>query len=230
MRASGTGRGLNLRHKRAATVLIGLLAATVVIVALPTAAGGADRHVFRDVHHTKAFWRTATLKRATPAQLRPAFKFRTAHMRSFALNGSSLRKVLAKAPQFGTRSARTHPVIVSLPAPNGQLPAVRADEVADHGSGARAQASRHRDVLRTRDRRSVSIDRRRPEPHRLPRLGSLRARRLVHRSVLPQQHEPLRQLHRLGPRPLVRVRRARRDQVGREGRQDRRPGVARVLG
>ena len=121
MRASGTGRGLNLRHKRAATVLIGLLAATVVIVALPTAAGGADRHVFRDVHHTKAFWHTATLKRATPAQLRPAFKFRNAHVRSFALNSSSLRKVLAKAPQFGTRSARTHPVIVSLPAPNGQF-------------------------------------------------------------------------------------------------------------
>ena len=121
MRASGTGRGLNLRHKRGATVLIGLLAATAVLVALPTAAGGADRHVFRDVHHTKAFWRTATLKRATPAQLRPAFKFRTANVRSFALNGSSLRKVLAKAPQFGTRSARTHPVIVSLPAPNGQF-------------------------------------------------------------------------------------------------------------
>ena len=71
MRASGTGRGLNLRHKRAATVLIGLLAATVVIVALPTAAGGADRHVFRDVHHTKAFWRTATLKRANARAATP---------------------------------------------------------------------------------------------------------------------------------------------------------------
>jgi hypothetical protein len=112
---------LNLRHKRAATVLIGLLAATAVIVALPTAAGGADRHVFRDVHHTKAFWRTATLKRAMPAQQRPAFKFRNASVRSFALNSSSLRKVLAKAPQYGTRSAREHPVIVSLPAPNGQF-------------------------------------------------------------------------------------------------------------
>src|SRR3954469_25917447 len=118
MRASGTGRGLNLRHKRTATVLLGLLAATAVIVALPTAAGGADRHAFRDVHHTKAFWRTATLKRVTPAQ-RPALKFKTANVHSFALNGASLRKVLVKAPQFGTRSARSHPAIVSLPAPNG---------------------------------------------------------------------------------------------------------------
>jgi hypothetical protein len=116
-------RGLNLRKKRVATVLIGLLAATAVIVALPTAAGGADRHVFRDVHHTKAFWRTATLKRVTPAQLRlrPAIAFRNAHVRSFALKSSSLRKVLAKAPRYGTPAARTHAVIVSLPAPNGKF-------------------------------------------------------------------------------------------------------------
>src|SRR4051794_33597651 len=120
MRASSERRGLGLRGKRSATVLIGLLAAIAVIVTLPTAAGGADRHAFRDVHHTKAFWRTATLKRATPAQ-RPAFKFKTANVHSFALNAASLRKVLVKAPQVGTRSARLHPAIVSLPAPNGQF-------------------------------------------------------------------------------------------------------------
>ena len=99
MRASRDRRGLSLRNKRTATVLIGLLAATAVIVALPTAAGGADRHVFRDVHHTKAFWRTATLKRATPAQLRPALTFRTAHVRSFALNGSSLAEGARPRPR-----------------------------------------------------------------------------------------------------------------------------------
>src|SRR3954447_16564699 len=121
MRASSDRRGLGLRGKRSAAVLMGLLAAAVVIVALPTAAGGADRHALRDVHHTKGFWRTATLKRATSAQLRPALKFKTANVRSFALKSSSLRKVLVKAPQFGTRSARTHPAIVSLPAPNGQF-------------------------------------------------------------------------------------------------------------
>ena len=65
MRASSGRRGLGLRGKRSATVLIGLLAAIAVIVALPTAAGGADRHAFRDAHHTKGFWRAATLKRAT---------------------------------------------------------------------------------------------------------------------------------------------------------------------
>src|SRR6185503_19184245 len=121
MRASGSGRGVNLRNKRTATVLIGLLAAIGVIVALPTAAGGADRHAFRDVNHTKAFWHTATLKRTAPAQLRPALKFRNAHLRSFVLNASALRKLLARAPQYGTRSARTHAVIVSLPAPNGRF-------------------------------------------------------------------------------------------------------------
>jgi len=116
-----SGSRLNLRSKRMAAVSIGTLAAAVVIVALPTAAGGADRHVFRDVHHTKAFWHTAARKRANPAQLRPALKFRTADVRSFALNASSLRKVLVKAPRYGTRAARMHPVIVSLPAPNGRF-------------------------------------------------------------------------------------------------------------
>src|SRR3954447_14742482 len=121
MRASSERRGLGLRGKRPATVLIGLLAAIAVIVALPTAAGGADRHAFRDVHHTKGFWRAATLKRATPAQLRPAFKFKNADVHAFALNGASLRKVLVRAPQYGTQAARKHPVIVSLPAPNGRF-------------------------------------------------------------------------------------------------------------
>src|SRR3954469_8561873 len=121
MRAMGNGRGRSLRNGRVASATIGLVLAAVAIVVLPTAAGRADRHAYKDVHHTKAFWRAATLKRATPAQLRPAFKFRTADVRSFALNGSSLRKVLAKAPQYGTRSARMHPVIVSLPAPNGHF-------------------------------------------------------------------------------------------------------------
>src|SRR3954471_14175539 len=121
MRASSERRGLGLRGKRPATVLIGLLAAIAVIVALPTAAGGADRHAFRDVHHTKGFWRAATLKRATPAQLRPAFKFKNADVHAFALNGASLRKVLVRAPQYGTQAARKQPVIVSLPAPNGRF-------------------------------------------------------------------------------------------------------------
>ena len=73
------------------------------------------------MHHTKGFWHAATLKRTNPAQLRPAFKFKTANVHSFALNGASLRKVLVKSPQFGTQAARKHPVIVSLPAPNGRF-------------------------------------------------------------------------------------------------------------
>src|SRR4029079_12489553 len=120
MRALRAGRGLIPRNRRTAVVLIGLLAAAAVIVALPTAAG-ADRHAFRDVHNTKAFWSTASLHRAAHAQLRPALQFRTAHVRSFALSGSALRKELVKAPQYGTRAARTRPVIVSLPAPNGRF-------------------------------------------------------------------------------------------------------------
>jgi len=67
MRALRAGRGLTPRNRRTAVVLIGLLAAAAVIVALPTAAG-ADRHAFRDVHNTKAFWSTASLHRAAHAQ------------------------------------------------------------------------------------------------------------------------------------------------------------------
>ena len=142
MRALRAGRGLTPRNRRTAVVLIGLLAAAAVIVALPTAAG-ADRHAFRDVHNTKAFWSTASLHRAAHAKLRPALQFRTAHVRSFALSGSALRKVLVKAPQYGTRAARTRPVIVSLPAPNGRFQrfALTKSQVM-----APALARKHRDI------------------------------------------------------------------------------------
>src|SRR3954464_3974492 len=214
MRASSERRGLGLRGKRPATVLIGLLAPIAVIVALPTAAGGADRHAFRDVHHTKGFWRAATLKRATPAPLRPAFKFKNADVHAFALNGASLRKVLVRAPQYGTQAARKHPVIVSLPAPNGRFERFALTKSQIMAPGL---ARKHRDIGtyygRGIDDSSASIApdlshtgfparaAPPPEPHRLPRRSPSRPRRLVHRPVLPQRHEPLCQLHRLGPRP-----------------------------
>ena len=40
-------------------------------------------------------------------------------MRSFALNNASLRKVLAKPRSTARGPGPQHPVIVSLPAPNG---------------------------------------------------------------------------------------------------------------
>ncbi len=92
-----------------------------------------------------------------------------------------------------------------------KVPAVRHQAFADHGAWPRRQASRHRDVQRPRSRRRDGDDPCRHFADRLPRLGPLGDRRLVHRSVLVREPDGVRELLRpCGPQGHEPVHRARR--------------------
>ncbi|HEY7016883.1 MAG TPA: M12 family metallo-peptidase [Gaiellaceae bacterium] len=122
MRATRDGRGLSLRRTRFASAAIGLLlAAAVIVIALPTASGGTTRQALKDVHKTRSFWHQTTLKSAfARSHAKAQLRLRTAKgVRPYALNRGALRKVLAPAPWESTSGARLHPVVISLPAPNG---------------------------------------------------------------------------------------------------------------
>ena len=95
--------------------------AAVIAVAMPAGAGSTKR-ALKDVHGTRAFWHQTSLRTAIErSATRPAVRLRTKGVRSFTLNRTALRKVLAKAPREFTRAARLRPVVVSLPAPNGRF-------------------------------------------------------------------------------------------------------------
>src|SRR3954469_23138860 len=113
------GRGLDLRAKRTWTA-VGLLVFAVVAVVLPTASG-ANKVALKDVHATKSFWQKASLRHATSSKWKPAVRLRGSKVQSFTLNRAALRRVLVKAPAERTRAARAHPVVISLPAPNGRF-------------------------------------------------------------------------------------------------------------
>jgi hypothetical protein len=113
---------LTLRTKRLTAALIGLFVIAVAItVALPAGAG-SNRRALRDVHGTKAFWQQTTLKRAIAASPgTPTLRFRAKAIKPYRLNVRALHKALANSPWEHTRTARLHPAIVSLPAPNGRF-------------------------------------------------------------------------------------------------------------
>ena len=101
--------------------ILALLAFGAVIAITMPAAASVTR-AFKDTRHTKAFWHQATAKPAALGHgVRPVLKLRSQHVRSFALNRVSLHRVLAAAPRERTRAARLHPLVVSLPAPNGNF-------------------------------------------------------------------------------------------------------------
>jgi hypothetical protein len=113
-------RGVTLRGGRALFCLLAFGA--VIAITVPTAAG-VTRQAFKDTRHTKTFWSAAGLRSGTLRQgVKPAFSFRaTKQVRSFTLSRGSLHKVLAAAPRERTKAAKQHPLVVSLPAPNGRF-------------------------------------------------------------------------------------------------------------
>ena len=121
MRASGDERRPVLRNRRLPAAAIGLFViAMAITVALPAGAGG-NRRALRDVHGTKAFWQQTTLKRVAKSPGMPTLKLRGKSVKPFRLDVRSLHRVLANTPWERTRAARLHPVVVSLPAPNGRF-------------------------------------------------------------------------------------------------------------
>jgi hypothetical protein len=118
---AGTGSGANARARRLLTALIGL-GALAAVLTVSFGAGASTGLTVRDMHGTKAFWGRTTLKASLArVHARPALRLRTAHARPFTLNRAALHTVLANAPWENTKAASSHPVVVSLPAPDGKF-------------------------------------------------------------------------------------------------------------
>ena len=174
-------RGLAM-HGSTRKVTRGRVAAAILgLVALTAVDGGAavvgsparrDRPPYQGVWQLKAdsAFSKASGKTTVAAK----------DLQAFSLNKANLRSMLAAAPasELGRRARHL------AARPERQVPALRDQALADHGAGPRREASRHRDVQRPRARRRDGHD---PCGHladRLPCLGPVSARRLVHRSVL----------------------------------------------
>ena len=112
--------------------------------------------------------------------------------RAFTLDQNGLGSLLGAGA--GARSA-----VVSLPDPSGSFQRFALETSDLMAPGPRGEASRDQDLHGPRHRRPGGDDPRRPEPARLPRVGPLAERRLVHRPVLPPRPEPLRELLRARP-------------------------------
>ena len=170
-----------------AGLVFGLVLAVAVTAATVSAQNAAPGQAARqlrsleDAHGTKASGRT-------PQSREPARGSRVAvHARAFrslTLDTDRLKSVLALAPREQTVAARTNPLVVTLPAPNGSFRSFALQESAVMAPGLAQAPSRDQDVQRARDHGSDRDDPRRPDPPRLPGFGPFGTRRLVHRPVL----------------------------------------------
>ena len=103
----------------------GLLAvAAITGVALAAGASGASTHALRDVHGTKSLWHATPAGRSV---LTPATKL-SVKPSTYTLQRAGLARVLAKAPVERTRAARTKPLVVSIPTPNGSFQRFRLEQ------------------------------------------------------------------------------------------------------
>ena len=123
MRAK-TGSAVRGRLARAS---FGLLAVGAITgVALAASASGASSHALRDVHGTKALWHATPAGRSV---LTPATKLRV-RPNTYRLQRAGLARVLALAPQERSRAARTKPLVVSIPTPDGSFQRFRLEQSA----------------------------------------------------------------------------------------------------
>ena len=179
MRGNGWARGRGAaRALHVSTTLIALVIAAVLVVG---AGATADRGNFKP---GKESWRSiATNLRTAHPGLKADFKLTKS--RAFALDRGRLAQLLAKAPAQ-TKSVRSQKtIVVSLPDPSGKF-----QRFALHRSNVMAPglAAKHPDISTYS---GIGIDDAAATIHadlshtRLPRVGALVERDVVHRSVLP---------------------------------------------
>ena len=102
----------------------GLLAvAAITGVALAAGASGAPQ-ALRDMHGTKALWHATPAGRSV---LTPATKLRV-RPNTYKLQRAGLARVLALAPRERSRAARTKPLVVSIPTPDGSFQRFRLEQ------------------------------------------------------------------------------------------------------
>ena len=112
--------------RRGTFVTAGLVLAAVVAVAVSAAAVPAqsaapsqtEKHLraLKDTLGTKHLWAKAAKPRRAAGQ---TVGVHAQKVRPVSLNAARLRSVLARAPRERTTAARTNPLVISLPAPNG---------------------------------------------------------------------------------------------------------------
>jgi hypothetical protein len=114
-------------ERRRATFALAALALTLVLAIGVSAAAVSAKdakprqtlkqlRLLEDTAGTKGFWAGA----AKPKRLAgKTVAVRASKYRPIKLNARRLRGVLARAPRERTAAARTHPLVISLPAPNG---------------------------------------------------------------------------------------------------------------
>ena len=136
----------------------GLVVALVLTVGASAAAVSArsgpaqspeNIHLLKDVHGTQSFWSEA----AKPQPIRGVkAAFRARAFRPLRLDAAAMRGVLAGAPPELSPAARSNPLVVSLPAPNGSFQTFALQTSAVMAPGL---AKRHPEI-RTYSGRGVS--------------------------------------------------------------------------
>ncbi len=112
--------------RRRGTLMAGLTLGLVFAVAVSAAAVSAQQsarmqspaflRTLKDVHRSSSFWAKAAKPRRAARQ---KAALSASKVRAYRLNTARLKSVLARAPRERTTAARTNPLVVSLPAPNG---------------------------------------------------------------------------------------------------------------
>ena len=197
-----------LRRHGILGAIVGLSVVAAIVVAAP-AAGAAEKGA-QTAKQTRALW-TGSGGHAEAGAHRGA---RGDQARPLPFVQAGPRRA-ARARSPGQRSG----LVVSLPAPGGgfqrfalELSPVMEPALARRHPTIKTFAGRGLDDPNATIRADIG-------PLGLPRLGALRRGAVVHRPVLPQRPEPLRQLLRARPRQRPRrLRRARGRRVRGRGR------------
>ena len=117
--------------------LVGL-AAVLALSATAVSAGSSSRGAVpvRDPYGTKAFWAPAAKSAVAAGQKVAVHALRT---RTLTLDTGALAPVLARAPRENTPLARTSPLVLDLPAPNGKFQRFALQESAIMAPGLAAR-------------------------------------------------------------------------------------------
>jgi reprolysin-like metallo-peptidase family M12B len=148
MRGSAENRHGARRWGSLATagLAVGLVLAVCISAAAVPAESAAPTQTakqlrtLRDTLGTKRFWAKATRPKAASGR---KVAVHARKFRSVTVNTARLRSVLARAPRERTTAARTNPLVVSLPAPNGAFHQFALQESAIMSPGL---AKRHPEI------------------------------------------------------------------------------------
>ena len=204
------------RSRRRGSFAAGLVLALVVAIGVSAATVSAQDatprqtikqlRLLKDTAKTKRFWARASKPRRVTGK---KVAVHARKFRSVKLDTPRLRSVLARAPQERTAAARTSPLVVSLPAPNGAFQRFALQQSAIMAPGLAKRHPRSRPTAAaaspTRRRRSTPTSARSAS---MPRCGRRSGAWYIDPYYVGRDPERLREL--LRPRREGHARRLRR--------------------